>query len=165
MTHKFSIRNILGADASCAKFPDAVMTMSFFFDNVVGLSRASARFAAALVRAGILTALERLASKQLEHSSEAANHVAGADAGDSIAEIEEVVMNCCAAFGRAVPRVSRRNAPAGHFRCGCLFAHVQRPIKTRCVQAWHIQYQAVMVYSHCYCRHKPIPVLLRYVNN
>ena len=109
MTQYISVRNMLGADASCAKFPDAVMTMSFFFDNVIGLSRASARFAAALVRAGILTALHCLASKQLEHSSEAAKHVAGADAGDPVAEIEDVVMSCCAAFGRAVPRVSRRD--------------------------------------------------------
>ena len=94
------------------QFPDAVMSMSIFFDSLINLSRISARFAARLVHAGALTAMERLAAKQLEHSGEAAEQGAGADAGDTAAEMEVLVMNCCAAFGCSVPRVSRRDGCA-----------------------------------------------------
>ena len=83
--------------------------MATVSDNVIGLSRASARFAARLVHAGALSALERLASKQLAHSGEAAKQGAGADAGDSTSRTEQVVMDCCAAFRSSVPRVSHRD--------------------------------------------------------
>lgn len=99
---------MLGADASRVKSPNAVMAMSSSVSTLVGLSRASVRFAARLAHAGALSALERLAAKQLEPSGESAEHGAGAGAANTVAHAEKLVMGCCAAFGRAVPRVSHR---------------------------------------------------------
>ena len=91
--------------------------MSTFFDSLIRQNRISARFAARLVGAGALSALESLAAKQLEYSIKTAKHEARGDTAVITTRIEQAVistqieravMDCCAAFGRSVPRVSRR---------------------------------------------------------
>ena len=80
--------------------------MATSYDYFLSLTRISASFSARMVHAGALTALERMAAKQLMHCGEAAEHAAGAKAANTTAQIEALVMGCCAAFGRSVPRVS-----------------------------------------------------------
>ena len=100
------VGSMLGAGDPWRGAPDAVQSMAKILDKFLSLTRISARFLARMVRAGALTALERMAAKQLMRCGEAAEHAAGAEAANTTAQIEALVMGCCAAFGRSVPRVS-----------------------------------------------------------
>ena len=93
------------------------------------LGRISARFAARLRSAGVLTALMRLHPHTREQCWESAGLGAGSGAGDATAQVHQVGTDCPAIFGRSVPRVRRRAGPdaAGRVCRGCMLAPVAHP--------------------------------------
>ena len=102
---------VFGADNPWAQFdrPAAMSSMGGICNIVTDLGSISPRFAARLVKAGVLTAVERLAAAALalEHCGEAAGRDAGADAHDADVMTTRLFRICIPTFGEVVPRVRR----------------------------------------------------------
>lgn len=89
--------------------PAAMDIMGGIWDTVTALGSISPRFAARLVYAGALTAVERLAAAAmaLEHSGEASGRDAGARAREADVLTTGFFRICVPTFGSFVPRVRR----------------------------------------------------------
>ena len=118
---------MLGADDPWRGVLDAVPSRATFFDCFLSLSRISARFSARMVQAGALSALEQMAAKQLMHCGDAAEHWAGTEAAITTAQVEAVVMGCCAAFGRLVAGELPGLLLLVNVCCCCMPVPVERP--------------------------------------
>ena len=86
----------------------------------------SARFAARLVNAGVLTALESLAAEALRQNG-------GPHVRETIATVlQSASHKCLTVFARSVPQVRHWGQHIRRLCCGCMLAHV----RTWC-EFWH----------------------------
>ena len=87
----------------------AMSSMGGICATITGLGSISPRFAARLVKAGALTAVERLAAAAmaLEHCGEAAGRDTGARAHEADVWTTRFFRICVPTFGSFVPRVRR----------------------------------------------------------
>ena len=102
-------KGTLGAGDTLAHSISTPQSVVDFYVNFTDLGRISARFAAQLVHAGALTALEALAAKALLQSGEA--H----DLGLNASAVRDAGQACLAVFAQSVPQVRRRGRHAGTF--------------------------------------------------
>lgn len=131
--------------------PRPLATMASTCEVFASMGRTSARFAALLVHAGALTALERVATLAARQSGYAAGPGAGAQPDDAFALTDGVFINCLSTFGRSVPRVSRPGQGCQGFE-GFVEAAWWR-LRNRRLHMRHLNAaQPVPVLSLCRCR-------------
>ena len=143
------------ADNPWPESADVVRGIVNTYKAFTDLGGISARFAARLVKAGALHALEDLVATTLMR--EALRYKAGA-----IALVDEASADCLATLGRSIPQVRRQVAAAGSACCSCMFKLDAHPscnyapgISSAAVQCWQsrdtLQLQVPPVHTNIRC--------------